>query len=31
MSGRQGRHREVGSAGSRKQTCDLRNTKRMRG
>jgi predicted RNA-binding Zn-ribbon protein involved in translation (DUF1610 family) len=27
ISGRQGRHREVGSGGSRKQTCDLRNTK----
>src|SRR5271157_1065667 len=31
VSERQGRHREVRSEGSRKQTCDLRNTKRIRG
>ena len=31
VSGKQGRHREVGSEGSWKQTCDLRNTNRIGG
>ena len=31
ISGRQGRCREARSGGSRKQTCGLRNTKRIRG
>jgi hypothetical protein len=31
VSGRQGRCREARSGGSRKQTCGLRNTKRVRG
>ena len=31
VSGRQGRHREVGSEGSRRQTCDSRNTNFMGG
>ena len=31
VSGRQGRHREVGSEGSWKQTCVLRNTNHIRG
>ena len=31
ISGRQGRCREAGSGGSRKQNCGLRNTKHVRG
>jgi len=31
VSGRQGRHCEVGSRGSRRQTCDLRDTNFIRG